>query len=295
MKKIAVSILVVLTFGLLQPTNVNAADGHAVAIVDAYFDMSKINFPVTVVCVAEDKCATEPVASTTDKNYFHGAVMANTVIKQNPNAKVILIRTASVNARKAVNLIRISEFDRALNWVLNNSSNIAAVSFSYSLTGNGCQPSSTISSPLSVPVADKLIRSNIDSLAAKNIPLIAAAGNSGSRTQIDYPACIPNVVSVSTRTYDTNGIAFMSKNTNYSDLLTDFVFGPNGGTGYNGATQYSSSSEATAGFAAYWTKKYNGNMSNTYTLIKNNSVNVYDAVSSTNWVKYSAVAANIIP
>ena len=295
MKKITVGILVILTFGFIQPTTVNAADGHAVAIVDSYFDMSKINFPVTTICVADDKCLTEPTPSTTDKNYYHGAVMANTVIKQNPNVKVILIRTASINAKKAVNLIRISEFDRALNWVLNNSSNIAAVSFSYNLTGNGCQPSSTISSPLSVPAADTLIRSDITALAIKNIPLVAAAGNSGSRTQIDYPACIPNTVAVSTRAYDTNGTAFMSKNTNYVDSLTDFVFGPNGGTGYNGATQYNSTSEATAGFAAYWTKRYNGNMSNTYTSIKNNSVNVYDAVSSTNWIKYSAVAANIIP
>lgn len=294
MKKIAVGILVILTFGFIQPTTVNAADGHAVAIVDSYFDMSKINFPVTVICVAEDKCATQPVSSTTDKNYFHGAIMANTVIKQNPNAKIILIRSASISSNKTVNFIKVSEFDRALKWVLNNN-NIAAVSFSYSLTGNGCQPNSSLASPMSVSVADALIRSDINALATKNIPLIAAAGNNGSRTQIDYPACIPNAVAVSTRTYDTNGTAFMSKNTNYSDSLTDFVFGPNGGTGYNGATQYSSSSEATAGFAAYWTKKYDGNMSNTYALIKNNSVNVYDAVSSTTWNKYSAVAANIIP
>lgn len=198
MKKISIALLVIMS--MAYPVSASSAEDKSVVIIDSYFNSTKFS-NVVDVCVAKIGCDLVPVQSKILSDATnHGTAMAEIVKKQNPNAKLILIRSASTTkntktGQVSVGTLNANDFIAALGWVNNNSGNVKAVSFSYNLSGNGCKPSS--SGGVNVRTADNSIRSLVEALNSKGILVFASTGNNGSRTTINYPACIDSVASVS--------------------------------------------------------------------------------------------------
>ena len=172
---------------------------EAIAIIDANFDSSLISGDVLNVCVVgESACSrvSQPKTASQFKNFNHGTIMADVVRQNNPNAKLVLIRAATVTT----NVINGIGFEAALDWIQENrdSLNITKVSFSYNVgDGSKCLPGTPGYNASSVH-AD--IVGDISNLLARGTKVYAAAGNY-SKPQVDYPACISDVISVGSGMY----------------------------------------------------------------------------------------------
>jgi hypothetical protein len=202
MKKIVA--LVAVLFSVVVPVQSQAAVGERIVIVDSYFDASKISGSVEFVCLASDKCVNKailkPGLGTDPSN--HGTIMASIAREQNPTATLVLVQTEEVTINKrtgatSVSTLDGSDFIKALTWTNANKSNVSAVSFSYNLTNSNAKPGECkISSQGgSVAVMDSSIRSLVSTLKSSNVPVYAAAGNDSTKA-LQYPACVPDVISV---------------------------------------------------------------------------------------------------
>ena len=252
-----------------------------------------------------------PIRSRFAKDWEHGTIMADIINQVNPNANLILIRNSKVvrgnviagnldDFEKALEWVQ----DNAVKH------NIVAVSFSRGSNGYFKKASSNANietriaayerviaiykarnmSPATIArfeaiVADLKaqlggvvpcpsnpgIESDIVALQNLGVATLIAAGNDGSRTNINEPACLEPAVAVSTRSiYDNNdGTANPTLNTNIGDA-TDFVALGSYSTSFGPVAE--SSSAATAALAAKWVKAYAGNYSATYELLKNSGV-----------------------
>lgn len=175
------------TFALLATvvTPTYAAPASSIAIIDEQFNTSSLsNF--TEVCVSA--CNTKLVPRKDQlADYNHGTQMAEIIRKNNPTAQLILIRAGATNVSPVTSL----GLRDALSWVLENYSKygISVVSASIN-AGNGvtCKPTNGI-----IPTE---ITSRIDALKLSGVSVVASAGNS-SAANLNYPACIPNVIAVS--------------------------------------------------------------------------------------------------
>ena len=198
MKKIVA--LVAVLFSVVVPVQSQAAVGERIVIIDSYFDKSKITGPVEFVCLAKDKCVNvaspKPGMGTDPVN--HGTVMANIARQQNSTATLVLIQTEEVSGG-LINKVGLTgqDFLNALIWVSSNKSNISAVSFSYNLTGNAKMGECKLSTNggIAVKAVDNNIKLAVYSLKSTDIPVLAAAGNFNNKP-LQYPACLPDVISV---------------------------------------------------------------------------------------------------
>ncbi len=195
MKKVALAVAVVLGFVVVQP--VQASNQKALVIIDSHFD-SKVSSP-NIKCITPKNTECVPTSVTSSAlstTVNHGNAMAEVAKKQNSTLPIILLQSASVTS-KAVNTVNAGNFIDALNWVNNNSSNVGAVSVSVFFNGTReCSVNSNNTAPYGgVAKADQTIRSLIATLKSKNIPVFVATGNA-PKTKVDYPACIPDTVSV---------------------------------------------------------------------------------------------------
>ena len=193
MKKIVA--LVAVLFSVVVPVQSQAADEKSVVVIDSYFD-SKSKFANVSCVVLDNSVCTDVITSfgpkmTSPEN--HGNQVISAAVSQNPSAKIIALRSGTVVVNKKspgksyVNDMTAEQFLSALQWVDANKSLVGAVSFSR-FFGN----SSTCSA--SNKKTDASIKSIIASLKSQNILIFAAAGNHNNA--IDFPACIPDVVSV---------------------------------------------------------------------------------------------------
>lgn len=198
-----VALLVVL-FSVIAPVQSQATVGERIVIIDSYFDQSKITGSIEFVCLATDKCANKPTPKpgmgTDPAN--HGTLMAEIARKQNLTATLVLVQTEEVVKKSTgsmdVTTLDPSDFIRALTWVNLNKLNVSAVSFSYNLTPasskmGDCKPATV--SGVAVSVTDGSIKTLVASLKTVGIPVIASAGNDITKP-LQYPACIPDVISV---------------------------------------------------------------------------------------------------
>jgi hypothetical protein len=226
MKKIAVGFAAVIFSSMfLMPSE--AATPKALVIIDSYFDSKVYNADVTCITLANTACT--DVVKTTSPSFSsdinHGNAMAEVAKKQNQSLSIILLRATTPSA-KTVNSVDAGNFINALNWVNANSSKVGAVSFSRYFNGNRvCSPASgNTASYGGVTGADKTIRTLISTLSSKGIPVFVSTGNKMG-TKIDYPACIPDVVSVSTGARNSQGtivsVNAFDNNTDYF-ALTEF-------------------------------------------------------------------------
>jgi len=253
---IAASIFAVLLSSTTATASTTATvtRSSSVVIIDSYFDSSKIIGKVVNVCVATG-CDLTPSSQPGFSNAVnHGTAMAELARKANPNATLILVRSAPATKNSRTGVVTLgtingNTFLSALNWVNSNPANISAVSFSYNLTGNKTCSLST-SGGVNVRAVEPQIKSTIVGLKLKNIPVFAATGNDSNRKPVNYPACIEEVMSVSTA---LGGSIYSLGN---YDANTDY-FGslPEGKSNYN-STIYGlipqTTSSATASVAAMW-------------------------------------------
>ena len=234
MKKIVA--LVAVLFSVVVPVQSQAAPGERIVIIDSYFDKTKISGKVEFVCLASDKCVNvakvKPGLGTDAAN--HGTLMANIASQQNPTATLVLIQTEEVSINKktgasSISTLDGSDFIKALAWVEANKSSVTAVSFSYNLTNSNAKIGECKISAQggAVAVMDRSIRSLVANLKANNIPVLASAGNNKAKP-LQYPACVPDVVSVGSDAdvaYVQTGVDIVgsisnTSNTNYSTTVS---------------------------------------------------------------------------
>lgn len=212
MKKIFVAISLAIVSLVSIPTQATAVNQKALVIIDSYFDMSKVTGDTVLVCLASDKCMNkatpDPGAGTSAVN--HGTIMANIARSQNVTAKIILIQTEEVVSNKtgkfSPTVLNASDFINALTWVNKNLSEISTVSFSYNLTMSTAKVGEcrvqTVSG-IANSVTDQSVRSLVASLKSANVKVFAAAGNDTTKP-LNYPACIPDVISVGSQANGKN-------------------------------------------------------------------------------------------
>jgi hypothetical protein len=201
MKKIYLAILALLiSFGIAGIVPAQAEEQRAIAIIDASFDARLIGGDVLEVCVVSRAvCSSRalPRNASQHRAYNHGTIMADIIRSQNPDAKIILI-TAGTTKTGVVNTVN---FNEALKWIDSNNEayNIKSVSFSYNAgVGATCKPKAT---GVNVNTLHSEIVSIISVLKSEGTLIYAASGNYQSGNNIDYPACINDVVAVGSNLY----------------------------------------------------------------------------------------------
>jgi hypothetical protein len=197
MKKfLLVAVAALLTAGL---TPAKANEG-AIAIIDVNFESQMIDGPVTEVCITSElACKTHvlPRRAADFKIFNHGTIMADIVRANNPAAPLFLLESGTTKTGVVTGV----QLAAALNWVVANAAanNIRAVSFSYN-SGNGsrCTPASP---GVRIETTHNSIVAVVASLKMMGVKVYAASGNYASGNNIDYPACIPDVIAVGSTTF----------------------------------------------------------------------------------------------
>lgn len=216
MKKISTLIIAIFGLFFIQPSF--ALEEKSLVIIDSYFDSRTVAGNVSCVTPQDTACAYTaklplPVSFSNPAN--HGNAMVEVAKKQNTNIKIIALYSAGPNSP-----VNAGNFIEALRWVDKNSAKVSAVSFSGFFNGNKvCSPATTNTAPYGGVVgADQTIKSLISTLNSKKIPVFIATGNKMG-TNIDYPACITDSVSVSTGSRNNSGnivsINALDNNTDY--------------------------------------------------------------------------------
>ncbi len=213
MKKVGMLVAVLLGLSIVPS---QAADQKSLVIIDSYFD-SRVSYAQIVKLPG--KCLNSgKISKSYSDNYNHGSAMVEVAHKQNPSLPIIAICSAAVGPTGNIADVNGLDFLTALNWVIDNSQSVGAVSFSRSISNNtkvgDCK---LASSGLTVKVAkaDADIRTAIATLKSKGINVFASTGNSPSKP-VNYPACITDVNSVAA------GIGPMVYNSSYDDTV-DYV------------------------------------------------------------------------
>jgi hypothetical protein len=280
MKKIAVGIIAILGVTLLQPAY--AQDKKSIVIIDTAIDTSLPELQgkiVYEVCILDEtRCpngkffqegpgsATLPAPQVSSNGFEHGTQMALVANKVNPDMNIVFIRIFSVEPKtgKAFGATANSTVKQALDWVATNKTkfNIVAVSASV-----GHNPTKTGAGYCKLDRFDNNLKKSIANLKSIGIASVFAAGNnsdpvtkSGDKTRINYPACLTDSVAISS--FNTRGESVPSAND--SAEVDFYALGTYEFTSRNIA----GTSAATAGFAAYWVKNYNGSFDSTYNYFK---------------------------
>jgi hypothetical protein len=131
--------------------------------------------------------ASLPVARVNHKAMHHGTQMASVAHQIDPSIKLVMIRIVGMSDKGFANSYTTRAVTRALNWVNLNAErlNVGAVSLSI---GRSYKESSC-------PIESEL-QSQVQQLAAINIPVVAATGNGSNKFKVDYPACVPQVIAI---------------------------------------------------------------------------------------------------
>lgn len=267
MKKVAVGfVAVIFSTMFLMPSE--AATPKALVIIDSYFDSKVYNTDVVCITLQNTSCTDVVTVTSTSlsSEVNHGNAMAEVAKKQNQSLSIILLR-ATTPSSKTVNPVNAGNFIDALNWVNANSSKVGAVSVSRYFNGTKpCSPAAVNTAGVygGVAKADKTIRTLISTLNSKGIPVFVSTGNKMG-TKIDYPACIPDVVSVSTGGRNAQGtIVSVNAFDNDTDYFASSEFNNYDSSVFGLIPQTTSS--ATAAVAAQWLTI--GNLSDKVVLVK---------------------------
>jgi hypothetical protein len=267
MKKIAVGIIAVLSLVLLQP--VQAQPAKSIVIIDTAIDSSipqlKAKLVQEVCILGSMVCpngqrfqegtgaATLPSSVALKGGFEHGTIMALIANQVNPDANIIFVRIAGLTKRGTMDTYSINEVTKALEWVVANTQKYNIVSVSAS-QGNHQLRTGTNYCPIRATHATLI--GSIDKLSSMGVATMFAAGNQRDYSRINFPACIPQAVSIGGATED-NAMA------PYSNVAPEVDFYSLGA--FN--TQIGRSvgtSAATAAFSAAWAKNYKGTYQSTY-------------------------------
>jgi hypothetical protein len=225
-------ITAVLTLSLMSPVVIaqaSVSDTPVLAILDTAIDTSLPQFKdkiVTEICIVEwavcpngknfqegPGAASMPSDLIVKNGFDHGTIMTDIAIKSNPNLKVIFIKivgNSNTGVRKPSGEASISA---ALFWVNENAAkyNIKAVSISQGSRALGKEGTDYC------PKYQRTIQA-VDSLMSINVPVFAASGNNRDYKRIDWPSCMPQIVSVGA----VDQINEISTFTNTDPNLLDF-------------------------------------------------------------------------
>lgn len=192
-------------------------------------------------------------AFITKNGFDHGTQMTYAAIKTNPNVRIVFIRIIGSTQNGQRQTMTERAITLALDWVLKNKDkfNIQAVSLSQGhhtlLMGQNYCPYT--------PATQSLVKN----LLAMDIPVFNSAGNDRDYSRVNWPSCIPEVVSVGASA-EGDYIAIYS---NFDPKLIDF-FAPGsmsvklpGGTETNAAGTSISTAVAASTYIAVKSKNVN--------------------------------------
>jgi len=133
--------------------------------------------------------STIPLTALQSPSFNHGTQMASIAVNANSFVNIIFIRIVGLTKEGYRASTTEASVTKALDWVIANKEkyNISSVAMSQ---GNHDLATYNILCPTS-----KLIK-YIDNLKSIGIPLVLPSGNDGDITRVDYPACIPQAVTV---------------------------------------------------------------------------------------------------
>lgn len=274
MKKIAVGIAAVIGLSLLAPASAEAK--QSIVIIDTAIDStaSQIkNNLIHEVCILEiGKCpngtqlqegpgaATLPVSQAYSKGFEHGTIMSSIATSVNPDVSIIFIRIAGIRSNGLIETYTDRSLLKALDWVVDNKQKYNIVSVSSSM-GHHLLDRGTNYCP--IRGTGKQIASNIDKLIAMGVPTIFSTGNGSDLFRIDYPACIPQAISISSVNEKTVEGYRISMWANTGPDVDYYALGI-----YNTAVKRATGTSAAAvAFSAYWSKVYRGNYQDTISYI----------------------------
>jgi hypothetical protein len=203
---VAVLITVTTTAGYTAVTAHAEPVKPSVVIIDTAIDASLPVFSgrlIQEVCAMEwnlcpngtgfqegpGSASTLPAKALASASFNHGTQMASVAVSANAYVNIIFIRIVGMTKEGYRASTTEASVTKALDWVIANKDkySIAAVAMSQ---GNHDLATYNILCPKS-----NLIK-YIDTLKSFNIPLMLPAGNDADITRVDYPACIPQAITV---------------------------------------------------------------------------------------------------
>ncbi len=200
----------VLSLSLLSPvviTQASASDTPVLAVLDTAIDTTLPQFKDRIigeVCILEwamcpngtkfqegPGSASMPADLIVKNGFDHGTLMTDVAIKNNPNLKILFIKIIANTPTGLRKPTGESTISAALFWLRDNASkyNIKAVSMSQGTHALGAAGTDYC------PKYTRTI-SAVNSLMSMGIPVFSASGNNRDYQRIDWPSCIPEVVSV---------------------------------------------------------------------------------------------------
>ena len=219
------------------------------------------------------------VARIKHKAMSHGTQMASVAYEIDLSTKLVMIRIVGMSDKGFANSYTTRAVTRALNWVNENAErlNVGAVSLS---VGRAYKEASC-------PIEAEL-QTQVRNLLSRNIPVIAATGNGSNRVKVDYPACVPEVISVGAtdRRYTVKPIQgwvypimLMSNQGPDLDLYALGRYTTTDAFGQKSVSMGTSS--ATAAFATYVVKQMNSGLGyiEVMTKVRASLVNAYRTVT----------------
>jgi hypothetical protein len=269
MKKIAVGIILVLSFASLQTAQ--AEIKPSIAIIDTAIDSTATEAYSKVVyevCITERmSCpngtgfqegvgsATLSSAQISRNGFNHGTTMSAIAGQVNPDINIVFIRIVGINPSGTQQQYTEKSIISALDWVKFNKDKFNIVAVSASI-GNRNFKSLTNYCPV-----NPVLRNSIISLQQINVASIFSAGNAYDYSRVDYPSCIAEAISVGATDRTTNRIAL------YSNGGSDIDFYALGSYRVLNRNVVGTSA-STAAFASYWAKNYSGSYESTLNFIK---------------------------
>lgn len=200
----------VLSLSLLSPvviTQASASDTPVLAVLDTAIDTTLPQFKDRIigeVCILEwamcpngtkfqegPGAASMPSDLIVKNGFDHGTLMTDVAIKNNPNMKILFIKIIANTPTGLRKPTGESTISAALFWLRDNASkyNVKAVSMSQGTHALGAAGTDYC------PKYTRTI-SAVNSLMSMGIPVFSASGNNRDYQRIDWPSCIPEVVSV---------------------------------------------------------------------------------------------------
>ena len=226
-------ITAVLTLSLLSPVAISqasGADAPVLAILDTAIDTSLPGLQgkiVGEVCILEyalcpngtnfqegSGAASMPSGLITKNGFDHGTLMASTAVQHNPSLKILFIKIIANTPEGLRKPTGESTISAALFWLRENAAkyNVKAVSISQGSSGM-----LGLAGTQYCPTFPRTITA-VQALNSMSIPVFSAVGNARSYSRIDWPSCIPEVVSVGA----VDQIGEITSYSNNDSVLLDF-------------------------------------------------------------------------
>lgn len=177
-----------------------------------------------------------PMDLLSSRDFNHGTQMVSAALEANPNMQIVFVRIIGHSVFGKRQSTGPAEVAKALEWVISNKTkfNIKAVAMAQGhhnlLGGSNYCPNN----------AD--VTRSIAKMSQEGIAPFFASGNNGDKARLDWPACVPNAISVGAVS-NMGEVEFYSNNDN--SRLTFFAPGaskiiyPGGSSGYGVGTSVS--------------------------------------------------------